>query len=156
MAAAAYFDTVQKIFIAFYQRPADPAGLKYWADRIDAANGDAAAVVSAFATSPEAVALYGTIDATTIGTVIDKIYLALFNKAPDAAGKKFYVDGFTAGTFTAGTIALNILIINDVTILLYILHYSCSPIFSTTDHTLLHFPLLFPRDILPHSVPSSY
>lgn len=109
MAAAAYFDTVQKIFIAFYQRPADPAGLKYWADRIDAANGDAAAVVSAFATSPEAVALYGTIDATTIGTVIDKIYLALFNTAPDAAGKKFYVDGFTAGKFTAGTIALNIL-----------------------------------------------
>lgn len=109
MAAAAYFDTVQKIFIAFYQRPADPAGLKYWADRIDAANGDAAAVVSAFATSPEAVTLYGTIDATTIGAVIDKIYLALFNTAPDAAGKKFYVDGFTAGTFTAGTIALNIL-----------------------------------------------
>lgn len=109
MAAAAYFDTVQKIFIAFYQRPADPAGLKYWADRIDTANGDAAAVVSAFATSPEAVTLYGPIDATTIGTVIDKIYLALFNKAPDPAGKKFYVDGFTAGTFTAGTIALNIL-----------------------------------------------
>ena len=70
MAAAAYFDTVQKIFIAFYQRPADPAGLKYWADRIDAANGDAAAVVSAFATSPEAVTLYGPIDKTTIGTVI--------------------------------------------------------------------------------------
>lgn len=109
MAAAAYFDTVQKIFIAFYQRPADPAGLKYWADRIDAANGDAAAVVSAFATSPEAVTLYGTIDKTTIGAVIDKIYLALFNTTPDAAGKKFYVDGFTAGTFTAGTIALNIL-----------------------------------------------
>ena len=109
MAAAAYFDTVQKIFIAFYQRPADPAGLKYWADRIDAANGDAAAVVSAFATSPEAATLYGPIDATTIDTVIDKIYLALFNTAPDAAGKKFYVDGFTAGTFTAGTIALNIL-----------------------------------------------
>ena len=109
MAAAAYFETVQKIYIAFYQRPADPAGLEYWAKRIDAASGDAAAVVSAFATSPEAVALYGPIDATTIGTVIDKIYLALFNKAPDAAGKQFYVDGFTSGKFTAGTIALNIL-----------------------------------------------
>lgn len=109
MAAATYFDTVQKIYIAFYQRPADPAGLKYWAERIEVAGGDATAVVTAFATSPEAVALYGTIDATTIGTVIDKIYLALFNKAPDAAGKQFYVDGFTSGKFTAGTIALNIL-----------------------------------------------
>ena len=30
MAAAAYFDQIQKIYIAFYQRPADPAGLRYW------------------------------------------------------------------------------------------------------------------------------
>ena len=109
MAAATHFQTVQKIYIAFYQRPADPAGLKYWADRIDVAGGDASAVVAAFANSPEAVALYGTIDATTIGSVVDKIYMALFNKAPDAAGKQFYVDGFNAGTFTPGTIALNIL-----------------------------------------------
>ncbi|TCP19832.1 DUF4214 domain-containing protein [Simplicispira metamorpha] len=109
MAAASYFDTVQKIYIAFYQRPADPAGLKYWADRIDAAGGDASAVVTAFAESAEAVALYGTIDASTIGNVIDAIYLALFNRAPDAAGKQFYVDGFIAGTFTAGSIALSVL-----------------------------------------------
>ncbi len=109
MAAAQYFEQVQKIFIAFYQRPADPAGLKYWAQRVDAAGGDFGAVIDAFAASPEAVALYGAIDATTIGTVIDQLYLALFNTIPDAAGKKFYVDGFIAGTFTAGTIALNVL-----------------------------------------------
>lgn len=109
MAFAAYLDAVQKIYIAFYQRPADPAGLRYWAQRMDAAGGDQAAVIDAFATSPEAVALYGPIDASTIGTVVDAIYLALYNRAPDADGKKFYVDGFNAGTFTPGTIALNIL-----------------------------------------------
>jgi len=109
MAAATYFDTVQKIYIAFYQRPADPAGLKYWAEQIDLAGGDASAVVAAFATSAEATALYGTIDASTIGNVIDAIYMALFNRLPDAAGKQFYVDGFTAGTFTAGSIALAVL-----------------------------------------------
>lgn len=109
MAFAAYLDAVQKIYIAFYQRPADPAGLRYWAQRMDTAGGDQAAVIDAFATSPEAVALYGPIDASTIGTVVDAIYLALYNRAPDADGKKFYVDGFNAGTFTPGTIALNIL-----------------------------------------------
>lgn len=109
MAAAQYFEQVQKIYIAFYQRPADPAGLKYWAERIDVAGGDIGQVIDAFATSAEAQALYGDINATTIGTVIDDLYMALFNKAPDAAGKQFYVDGFTAGTFTAGTIALNVL-----------------------------------------------
>ena len=39
MAAADYFEIVQKIYIAYYQRPADPAGLKYWADNITH-NGD--------------------------------------------------------------------------------------------------------------------
>ena len=29
MAAAAYFDQIQKIYIAFYQRPAAPAGLRH-------------------------------------------------------------------------------------------------------------------------------
>ena len=73
MAAAQYFEQVQKIFIAFYQRPADPAGLKYWADRVDVAGGKIESVIDAFATSAEAKALYGTIDATNIGAVIDKL-----------------------------------------------------------------------------------
>lgn len=109
MAAAQYFEQVQKIFIAFYQRPADPAGLKYWAERVDAAGGNINEVINAFASSAEATTLYGAIDATTIGDVVDSLYMALFNTAPDAAGKAFYVDGFAAGTFTAGTIALAVL-----------------------------------------------
>ena len=109
MAAAQYFQQVQKIYIAFYQRPADPAGLQYWASRMDAADGDVAQVIDAFASSAEALELYGPVNATTIGAVIDSLYMALFNVAPDAAGKQFYVDGFAAGTFTAGTIALAVL-----------------------------------------------
>lgn len=109
MAAANYFDQVQKIYIAFYQRPADSAGLVYWANRIEAEGGNIDAVVSSFANSPEANTLYGTIDSTTIDGVVDQIFQALFNRAPDAAGKQFYVDGFNAGTFTPGKIALDVL-----------------------------------------------
>ncbi len=109
MAVSNYFDAIQKVYIAFYQRPADPAGLYYWAQRADVAGGDMTKIINAFATSEEAGRLYGTIDASTISAVIDQVYQALFNRAPDAAGKQFYVDGFTAGTFTAGTIVLNIL-----------------------------------------------
>ena len=87
MAAAAYFETVQKIYIAFYQRPADPAGLKYWAEQINAAGGNPNAVITAFGTSPEATALYGAVNATTIGNVIEAIYQAAFNRAADAGGK---------------------------------------------------------------------
>lgn len=107
MATANHFEIIQKLYIAYYQRPADPAGLKYWADQVAAHAGDASPVVNAFANSPESVALYR--DATTIGDVIDKIYLALFNRLPDAAGKAFYVSGFNAGTFSPGSIALDVL-----------------------------------------------
>ena len=108
-ASADYFDIVQKLYIAYYQRPADPAGLKYWADQIEASGGDASAVVSAFANSPESQALYSTIDTNTIGSVIDAIYLALFNRAPDPAGKLFYINGFNSGRFSPGDIALSVL-----------------------------------------------
>lgn len=109
MAAANYFDSVQKLYIAFYQRPADPGGLLYWSQRLDAANGSLEGVVDAFATSAEANALHGAVDKDTVGAVVDKIYQALFNRTPDEAGKKYYVDGFLAGKFTAGTIVLDVL-----------------------------------------------
>lgn len=120
MAVADYFDTVQKVYIAFYQRPADPAGLYYWSQRVNAENGNLSAVIDAFANSAEATrlffptaaegeTLYDLLTEENIGGVIDAIYLALFNRAPDEAGKQFYVDGFADGTFTAGNIMLNIL-----------------------------------------------
>lgn len=109
MAAANYFDLVQKLYIAFYQRPADPGGLLYWSQRLDAANGNLEGVIDAFASSAEANALYGAINKDTVGSVVDKIYQALFNRTPDEAGKKYYVDGFLAGKFTAGTIVLDVL-----------------------------------------------
>ena len=39
MAAAAYYDAVQKLYIAYYGRPADPLGLQYWSNEIEKAGG---------------------------------------------------------------------------------------------------------------------
>jgi hypothetical protein len=109
MAYTDYLDTVQDIYIAYYQRPADPAGLLYWAGRLDGAGGNLNEIIDAFANSAEAKALYGPVNSSTIGNIIDSIYMAMFGRAPDAAGKAYYVDGFNNGTFTAGNIALQIL-----------------------------------------------
>ncbi|WP_417539512.1 DUF4214 domain-containing protein [Marinobacter sp.] len=106
MAVADQFATVQKLYIAFYQRPADSAGRQYWAEQVESQGLQS--VINAFATSPEATALYGEINATTIGSVIDKIYQAAFGHAADAAGKAYYVEQFNAGNFTPATIALNV------------------------------------------------
>ncbi|MDM7322434.1 MAG: hypothetical protein P3W87_003940 [Gammaproteobacteria bacterium] len=109
MAFRDYLDQVQKVYIAYYQRPADPEGLRYWAQRMDVSGGDLKEVIDAFATSEEAQRLYGTIDKDTIGGVVDKIYKALFDREPDAEGRQFYIEGFSKGSFTAGSIVLDIL-----------------------------------------------
>ncbi|WP_313506141.1 hypothetical protein [Stutzerimonas kunmingensis] len=106
MAVADQFETVQKLYIAFYQRPADFAGRDYWAGQVEAQG--LLSVINAFATSAEATALYGEINADTIGDVIDQIYTAAFGRPADEAGKAWYIEQFNAGEFTAATIALNV------------------------------------------------
>lgn len=120
MAAIDHFETVQRVYIAFYQRPAEPAGLLYWAQELDRAGGNLAALIDAFANSAEAVrlffpgarpedTLYSLLNVGNVGGVIDALYQALFARAPDEAGKDFYVQGFGRGQFTAGAITLNVL-----------------------------------------------
>jgi len=108
-APSAYYDTVQKIYIGYYQRPADPAGLLYWAEALDKGSGDLAAIIEAFANSEEARALYGSIDGSSIVAVVNGIYHALFGRDAETAGLEYFVNGFNAGQFTAATIMLNVL-----------------------------------------------
>lgn len=104
-----YFDTVQKIYIGYYKRPADPAGLMYWAGRLNASNGNLNEIIHAFATSAESRALHGTIDGSNISTVVDGIYNALFGRDAETGGRDYYVSGFNSGRFTPATIMLNVL-----------------------------------------------
>ncbi len=98
----------QKIYIAYYGRPADPAGLSYWANRIDSEGLEA--VIEAFATSPESVALYGTETGEAETTeLVTAVYQQLFSREPDAEGLAFYSERITSGEFTAATAMLDIL-----------------------------------------------
>lgn len=108
-ATADYFDTVQQVYIGYYQRPADPGGLLYWAQRLDTTNGNLNEIIEAYANSAESQALYGTINSSNIGTVVNSIYMALFNRPAEVEGKAYYVNGFNTGRFTAATIMLNVL-----------------------------------------------
>lgn len=108
-AASSYYDAVQKIYIGYYQRPADPVGLIYWAGRLDASGGNPAAIIESFANSAESRALYGTINSGNIATVVNDLYRALFGRDAEAAGRDYYVMGFNAGRYTVATIMLNVL-----------------------------------------------
>jgi hypothetical protein len=104
-----YFDTVQKIYIGYYQRPADPGGLIYWAGRLDNAGGSFAEIIEAYANSAESQALYGTINSGNISNVVNGIYNALFGRPAEPEGLNYYVNGFNLGQFTPATIMLNVL-----------------------------------------------
>jgi len=102
-------DTVQKIYIGYYQRPADPAGLIWWADSLGRSDGNLNTIIEAYANSEESRSLYGQIDGSNITAVINDIYRALFNRDADTAGRDWYVAEFNKGAFTAATIMLNVL-----------------------------------------------
>ena len=120
MASPQTIADVQKAYVAFYQRPADPAGLAYWSQQLEAAKGNLQQMIDPLANSPEAArlyfpsstagqSLYSLVNATTISDVVTQIYQNLLGRAPDAAGLQYYVDGFKAATFTPGTIALAVI-----------------------------------------------
>jgi outer membrane protein assembly factor BamB len=115
-ATAAYFDTVQKLYIGYYQRPADPEGLLFWANGLAAIdiNGDGnfagenfEPVLEQFSRSEEARVIYGgDVSSSNIAKVVDSIYMGLFNRyvEPGASGLDFWVNGFNSGGATPANI----------------------------------------------------
>lgn len=94
MAASTYFAQVQQLYIAYFGRPADPTGQKYWAKNIDAANGSIASVIAGFSASAESAALFGnksSIDKVTA------IYQNAFGRAPEPAGLAYWVAQLDSG-----------------------------------------------------------
>ncbi len=100
---AYWVNDVQKLYVAYYGRPADPAGLNYWVDRAIESDGDWASIAESFATSPESQALYGNADPEAL---INAIYLNVLGRAPEAAGSQYWVDQLNQGTFSPGTLTL--------------------------------------------------
>jgi trimeric autotransporter adhesin len=82
-----YTDAVQKLYVAYFNRPADVAGLTYWESVVTAAKGSTTAVSAAFATSAEYKAAYAGMDEYH---VVAQVYQNLFGHSPDLAGLNFW------------------------------------------------------------------
>ncbi|MDY0962221.1 DUF4214 domain-containing protein [Massilia sp. CFBP9026] len=101
-----YDSTVNSFYLAFYGRPADPAGLKFWSQQLAANNGELGAITQAFATSEEAQVRFGT---DTVGERVAEIYQHLFNRAPDATGLAYWTDVVAKGNASLADVAVAIL-----------------------------------------------
>ncbi|RMX01778.1 DUF1566 domain-containing protein [Allofranklinella schreckenbergeri] len=102
----AAYQPIQEVYLAFYLRPGDPGGLRYWSGE---AGGDISRILAQFGQSEEAERLYGKITAATVGDAIDRIYQALFGVLPDKPGRDYYIGEFTAGRASAADLAYRIL-----------------------------------------------
>lgn len=105
MANSQYLDQVQQLYIAYFGRPADPAGLQYWAQQVDQAGGNIAGVMSGFSASAESQALYG---AVTYEDQVKAIYQNIFGRAPEPAGLAYWT-GILANGGSASQMAFRVL-----------------------------------------------
>ncbi|MCW2313989.1 DUF4214 domain-containing protein [Rhodoferax antarcticus] len=89
---------IQNAYVAFFNRPADVAGLNYWSSYA----GNAADLLITFALSAEYTNLYTGLNNTQ---VVDKIYNNLFGRGSDVAGLNYWVGELASGKIKIGNIA---------------------------------------------------
>lgn len=82
-----YTEAVQKLYIAYINRPADPSGLAYWEAQFAAQNGDPQLMAQAFAESQEYRGLYANMSNTEI---VNQVYLNLFARPAEASGLRYW------------------------------------------------------------------
>lgn len=107
MAASDYVNQIQQIYLAYLGRPADPAGLAYWADQVDSQGGDLSLVLSGFSASEESAALYGEM---STNQTISAIYSNLFKREADDAGAAYWQAQIESGAVDQAQAALAILL----------------------------------------------
>lgn len=96
-----YTDTVQKMYVAFFNRPADALGQAFWESQM--ANGTTEAqVAAAFAGSAEYKALYAGLDTAAI---VANLYTNLFGRTAAANEVLFWGTRMLQGLETVDTIA---------------------------------------------------
>lgn len=103
MATQENLNLAQQLYVAYYGRPADAAGLQFWAEEIEANGIDAA--ISAFGNSAEFTERFGDLDNEEL---VNGIYQQAFGRDADAGGLAFYTEKLESGELDLATIALTI------------------------------------------------
>jgi len=101
----AHVAAVQQMYVAYFGRPADTAGLDYWTNVVEANAGATAAVSAAFAASPEYIVTYF---GQTNTQIVNNIYQNLFGRDADAAGSAYWAGLLTNGTIKVDTIVAEV------------------------------------------------
>ena len=106
MATAAEVSEIIKLYVGYYNRAPDPAGLNFWIDAFDNGFGLDAMAVD-FSTQAETLQNYPFFlnpspSVEDYGSFVDSVYANLFNRPPDAAGREFWSTKIASGEFSVG------------------------------------------------------
>ena len=123
--AANYSAVVQELYVSYFGRPADPAGLQNFSAALAAVNAPTditdltvayntnpsiKGLIDAFGTSAESAALYGTVTSNpaSVTAFVNAVFENLFDRPPLAAGLSFWTNAIISGQVSLGNAALNI------------------------------------------------
>jgi hypothetical protein len=90
---------VIRLYMAYFDRAPEPAGLDYWVDRLRTGTATLTSVSSFFSASAEYKAVYGD---TTNAQFVTLVYQNVLDRDPDPAGFAYWKGRLDGGTTTRG------------------------------------------------------
>lgn len=111
---------IEAFYVAYFGRAGDPSGVAYWLTQVNTGVLDLAGVAENFAQQPEAQAEYAYLntvlnfpgypvsDAMYENFVV-QVYQNLFERAPDADGKAYWIQQLKTGASSPGAFIANII-----------------------------------------------
>lgn len=94
--------SLQQLYVAYFNRPADPGGLAYWSAALTSEGASIADVSTAFSASAEYQGRYG---GQTADQFVNAIYQQLFGRDAEAGGLEYWSSQLNSGVLTAGQLA---------------------------------------------------
>lgn len=98
-------EAVVEAFIAYYGRPPDPGGMRFWAERMQEGDGTLESIMLPFGNSAEYQARFGQLSSESL---VENLFVQMFDRLPDEQGRDYYVAQLESGQMGLVRIALDI------------------------------------------------
>jgi len=101
-------DAVQRLYVAYFNRPGDPAGMQHWQSRLPstaATQAQLESIANNFSGSAEYTSLYAGLSNTA---VVNQLYNNLFGRSAETTGLLHWAGQLDNGTITFARLALQL------------------------------------------------
>ncbi|MFZ5835687.1 MAG: DUF4214 domain-containing protein [Pseudomonadota bacterium] len=107
----AAIDDITNLYVGYFNRAPDPAGLNFWVAQLNA-GASLAGIANSFSLVSEAQSLYSFLSAPLVGSPVsflNSVYLNLFGRAIDAAGQTYWTAQLANPALPIGRVIVDII-----------------------------------------------